>query len=445
MKSAKSLERRQFLAALGTSALGGCAPATGSVLSAAPTSPAASNASKDPSPMTTTSRPSRLHARLAPYVERGEVPGIVAAVVRNGKQQVEVLGTKAAGQSEPVALDTIFRVASLTKPITAAATMMLVEDGKLKLDETVERLLPELAHRKVLKRLESPLDDVVPARRAITVRDLLTFRMGFGIVLAPPATYPVQKAADDLTLAQGMPAPAATPAPDEWLKRFATLPLMHQPGEKWMYNTGADVLSVLIARASGQSFDGFLRERLFGPLGMHDTDFSVPAAKLSRFVPSYLVDQQTGGLKLYDAVDGQWSHPPAFPSGAAGLVSTVPDFLQFGRLMLGRGTLGNVRLLSPESVTQMTTDALTPENKAFGALVPGYFEKHGWGLGMAVVTAKDELGRSPGSFGWDGGLGTSWYADPATNTTAVLFTQRAFTSPAAPPLFQDFWHEVNGA
>jgi CubicO group peptidase (beta-lactamase class C family) len=389
-------------------------------------------------------KPSALRQALSPYVERGDNPGIVAAVVRDGREQYEVLGVTSAGGTQPVLRDTIFRIASLSKPVTAVATMLLVEEGKLQLDESVERLLPELSQRKVLKSLASPLDDVVPARRAITVRDLLSFRMGFGILLAAPGTYPIQKATDDLKLGQGMPAPAAVPAPDEWLKRFATLPLMHQPGEKWMYNTGADLLGILVARAAGTPFDAFLRERVFAPLGMHDTDFSVPAAKLSRFVPSYLVDPKTNGLTPYDAVEGQWSRPPAFPSGAAGLVSTVPDFMRFGQMMLGQGTLGTVRLLAPASVKQMTTDALTPENKAFGGLVPGYFDRHGWGFCMSVTTVKDELGRSPGSYGWDGGLGTSWYADPATNTTAALFTQRAWSEPAPPPAFRDFWRSVNG-
>jgi CubicO group peptidase (beta-lactamase class C family) len=433
MQSAKSLNRRGILTGLGAAALNGCSSAVPTI-APAPT-PSVSGANNS----------TALGAKLSPYVTRGEVPGVVAAVARGGSEKLEVFGVKTAGQSEPITGDTIFRIASLTKPVTATATMMLVEDGKLKLDEPIERLLPELANRKVLRRLDSQLDDVVPARRAITVRDLLTFRMGFGIVLAAPGTYPIQAAADDLKLGQGMPAPAVVPAPDEWLKRFGTLPLMSQPGEKWLYNTGADVLGVLIARASGKPFDVFLRERLFGPLGMQDTDFSVPASKRSRFVPSYVVDPQTNGLVLYDAVNGQWSHPPAFPSGGAGLVSTVPDFLNFGKLMLGNGTFGKARLLSPESVKLMTTDALTPENKAFGALVPGFFDHHGWGFCMAVVTSKDELGRSAGSYGWDGGLGTSWYADPSTNTTGLLFTQRAFNSPDPPPIFQDFWRTLNAS
>lgn len=383
---------------------------------------------------------------LAPYVERGELPGVVAAVVRDGREDFEVLGVTSAGGSERVERDTLFRISSLTKPVTAAAAMLLVEEGRLHLDEPVDRLLPELAGRRVLRHVEGPIDDVVPADRAVTVRDLLTFRLGFGLLMAPPGTYPIQRALDALALGEGIPRPAEPPALDTWLQRFATLPFMHQPGECWLYNTSANVLGALIARAAEQPLNVVLRERLFAPLGMHDTDFSVPASKLGRFTPSYVVEPQTQKLSLYDAVDGQWSKPPAFPSGAAGLVSTVPDFLRFAALLAAGGVVGGRRLLSEASVSALTTDALTSENKAFGALVPGFFEQYGWGFGMAVVTArKDELGRSKGSYGWDGGLGSTWYNDPVTKTTAVLFTQRAWSNPSPPPAFRDFWRAVTAA
>lgn len=379
---------------------------------------------------------------LAPYVERGEVPGLVALVAREGREEVHALGVRTLGEPGAVERDTIFRVASMTKPVTATAAMMLVEEGKLRLDEPVDRLLPELAHPKVLARFDGPVDEVVAAARAITVRDLLTFRMGSGIVLAEPGTYPIQTASDE-RLGDGMPAPAKLAAPDEWMRRLGTLPLMFQPGERWMYNTGAIVLGVLVARAARQPLDVFLRERLFGPLGMVDTDFSVPDSKLHRFTTSYLADPQTGALSLYDPPEGQWARPPAHPCGAAGLVSTAPDFLRFSTLLLGRGVFGNQRLLSEASVKEMTSDALTPENKAFGALSPGYFDHHGWGFGMAVVTARDDLSMPPGSYGWDGGLGTSWYADPSTKTTGILLMSRSWTEPSPPPVFREFWRCVN--
>jgi len=264
-----------------------------------------------------TARHSRMHEIMAGYVARGEIPGLITLVARGGAAEVDVSGAMEAG-GEPLQRDSIFRIASLTKPITAAAAMILVDDGTLGLDEPVDRWLPELASRKVLRRINGPLDDTVPAARLITVRDLLTFTMGMGIPFAPSGTYPIQRALDDLQLGQGAPRSQAPPEPDEWLRRLGTLPLMHQPGERWMYNTGCDVLGALIARAAGQPFDRFLRERMFEPLGTTDTAFSVPAEKRDRLVTSYLVDPASGALQPSDPPDGQWSRPPAFPSGPRG-------------------------------------------------------------------------------------------------------------------------------
>jgi CubicO group peptidase (beta-lactamase class C family) len=382
----------------------------------------------------------RMHNVMAGYVGRGEVPGIVTLVSRRGEVHVDAIGMKALGGSDPIRRDTIFRIASMAKPVTAAATMMLVEECKLQLDEPVDRLLPELADRKVLQRLDGPLDETVPANRPITVRDLLTFRMGFGIVMAPPGIYPIQRAVSELLIFQGPPRPQAPPPPDEWIRRLGTLPLMHQPGEKWMYNTGSDVLGVLIAPASGQSFETFLQERLFEPLGMKDTAFSVPSAKLDRLATSYWTNPATGAFELYDAAEGgQWSSPPAFPSGGGGLVSTVDDYLAFGLMMLNRGTHGSKRILSRPSVETMTTDHLTPKQKAVSGLVPGYFDSHGWGFGVSVVTRREDLADSVGRFGWDGGLGTSWCSDPKEALVGILMTQRAWTSPNPPDVCRDFW------
>jgi CubicO group peptidase (beta-lactamase class C family) len=207
-----------------------------------------------------------------------------------------------------------------------------------------------------------------------------------------------------------------------------------------MYNTGSDVLGVLIARASGQPLETFLRERIFEPLGMKDTGFSVPAPTLDRLATSYWTHPETGALELYDEAEGgQWSRPPAFPSGAGGLVSTVDDYLAFGQMMLNGGKLGTERILSRPSVETMTTDQLTAEQKAVSGLVPGYFDRHGWGFGMAVVTRRDDLAAVPGRFGWDGGLGTSWYSDPTEEMVGILMTQRAWTSPSPPDVCRDFW------
>src|SRR6266436_1370054 len=216
----------------------------------------------------------------------------------------KALGTKALDGGDPVERDTILRIASMTKPITAAATMILVEECRLRLDDPVDRLLPELAGRKVLKRLDGPLGDNVPAHRPITVRDLLTFRMGFGQMMAPPDAYPTLRAANELQIGMGPPSPSMLPAPDEWMRRLGRLTLMHQTGEKWMYNTGSDVLGVLIARASGQPLETFLRERIFEPLSMRDTSFSVPATRLDRLATSYWTNFETGALEPYDEARG---------------------------------------------------------------------------------------------------------------------------------------------
>ena len=385
-------------------------------------------------------RLARMHNVMAGYVERGDVPGLVTLVSRRGETHVDAIGTRTVGESAPMRRDTIFRISSMTKPITAAATMILVEECKLRLDEPVDRWLPELADRPVLKRLDGPLDDTVPANRPITVRDLLTFRMGFGQMLAPPDAYPILKAASELQIGMGPPAPSATPAPDEWMRRLGMLPLMHQPGERWMYNKGSDVLGVLLARASGQPLETFLREHIFEPLGMKDTGFSVPEAKLDRLVTGYWTNFETGAVELYDeARGGQWSRPPAFPSGAGGLVSTIDDYLAFGQMMLSQGKHGNERILSRLAVETMTTDQLTPEQKAASGLVPGSFDSHGWGFGVSIVTRRDDVAAVPGRFGWDGGLGTSWYSDPREDMVTILMTQRAWTSPSPPDICLDFW------
>ena len=381
-----------------------------------------------------------VHEVMVRHVERGEVPGLVTLLSRRGEAHVDAIGMKAFGGSDPMRRDTIFRIASMTKPIAAAAAMILVEECKLRLDEPVDPLLPELADRKVLKRLDGPVDDTVPANRSISLRDLLTLRMGFGYIMDSSRAYPIMQAANEQQLLLGPPRPQTLPAPDEWIRRLATLPLMHQPGERWMYDLGLDVLGVLIARASGQSLETFLRERLFEPLGMKDTGFSVPASKLDRLATSYWNNPETGALELYDGVhDSQWSRPPVFPSSAGGLVSTIDDYLIFGQTMLNKGKHGSERILSRPSVETMTTDQLTPEQKAVSGLVGGYFDSHGWGFGVSVVTRRDDVAAVPGRFGWDGGLGTSWYSDPGEEMVGILLTQRAWTSPSPPGVCLDFW------
>ncbi|GCE19286.1 serine hydrolase domain-containing protein [Dictyobacter kobayashii] len=380
----------------------------------------------------------RMHDYMSGYIERGEVPGLITLVSRRGEVHVDVIGKKSIDDSVPMKRDTIFRISSMTKPIMAAATMILIEECQLRLDEAVERWLPELAERKVLKRLDAPLDDTVPAHRSITVRDLLTFRMGFGQIMSPPDTCPILEAANERQIGMGPPSPATMPEPDEWMRRLGELPLMHQPGEQWMYNTGADVLGVLVARVSGQPLEKFLRKRLFEPLGMKDTRFSVPEASLDRLATSYWPDAESGELVVYDqAADSQWSQPPAFPSGAGGLVSTIDDYLAFGQMMLAQGKHGIERILSRLTIETMTTDQLTPEQKAVSSLFPGFFDNHGWGFGVSMFTRRDDIASVPGRYGWDGGMGTSWYSDPKEEMVTILMTPCFLTSPNPPNI--NFW------
>ncbi len=382
----------------------------------------------------------RLHDVMTGYVERGEVPGLVTLVARRGEGHVDAIGAMAAGTEKPMRRDTIFRISSMTKPVTAAAAMILIEECAIRLDEPVNLLLPELAGRQVLKRPDAGLDDTVPAHRPITVRDLLTFTMGLGIVAAAPGTVPIADALSELELGQGMPSPQTPPAPDEWIRRLGSLPLMHQPGERWMYNTGSDVLGVLIERAAGQPFETFLKERIFDPLGMADTGFDVPWDHTGRLATSYVIDPGSGAAVRYDEPgDGQWSRLPSFPSGGGGLVSTVDDFVAFADMLRGKGVSRGERILSRPSVEFMTSDQLTPAQKAASGLVPGFFRVHGWGFGVAVVTERTEVAKSVGTYGWDGGMGTSWYNDPAEDLTMILMTQQAWASPIPPRLFQDFW------
>ena len=378
----------------------------------------------------------RMHEVMAGYVDQGDVPGMVTAVSRGDDVHVEALGTKAAGGADRMRRNSIFRIASITKPITAAAAMILVEECVLRLDDPVDPWLPELADRRVLKRLGSPLDDTVPAKRPITLRDLLTFKLGIGAIMAYPGAYPIQQAMDDAGISPSADLPVHPP--DEMMKRYGSVPLAHQPGEGWLYNCGSDILGVLISRASGRTLGEFLRERLFDPLGMTDTGFFVPEDKLDRLTTAYRTDHETGELVVFDdAREGRFSRPPAFESGAGGLVSTVDDYVAFSKMMLNKGVYDGQRLLSRPSIELMTTDHLTERQRADSAIFFG--GNRGWGFGMAVYTQRDDLSAVPGRFGWDGGYGTSAYVDPNEGLIGILLTQKMMDSPEAPPVYKDFW------
>jgi CubicO group peptidase (beta-lactamase class C family) len=388
-------------------------------------------------------RLARMRGVVARYVESGEVPGLAGLVARRGEVHVEALGALSIG-GRPITRDSIFRIASMTKPVTAVAAMILVEDGLLRLDEPVDRLLPELADRRVLQDVAGHLDATVPADRPITVRDLLTFRLGFGYLFTAEP-YPIHHAIAERGMAPGPPLPSNLPPPDEYMRRLGSLPLMYQPGERWQYNTGSEILSVLVARASGRPFDAFLQERLFDPLDMKDTGFVVAPASVDRLTTAYAFNPQTGALDVFDAAEASdWSRPPAFPNGAAGLVSTVDDYLAFARMLMNGGSLGKTRILSRPSVELMTSDQLTAEQKATSGFRPGFFADLGWGFGLRVVTRRTGF-ASVGSYGWNGGLGSMWESDPREEMIIILLTSKLWESPAAPPVFADFWTQAYSA
>jgi CubicO group peptidase (beta-lactamase class C family) len=386
----------------------------------------------------TTAGRERLHEVAGRYIGDGQdpgkfqVPGLVGLVAAGGDVHVEALGAMAVGGA-PVSRDTIFRIASDTKPITAAAVLALVAEGRLELDEPVDRLLPELADRRVLRRMDGPLDDTVPAQRAITTRDLLTFTFGFGLAVemffaAEP--WPVVAAANEAHLETlGTPNRGGQPDPDTWMAGLGSLPLLAQPGERWFYNTAASVLGVLAARAAGQPFGEVLRTRIFEPLGMRDT--GLWTGQTSRLVTAY---KPSGtGLVVWDEPDGSWSHPPRFGDGAADLVSTADDMLAFSRMLLGGGS----PVLPAELAGQMTTGQLTAEQRARGGLGPDFFKDKSWGFGMAV--------QNDGAYGWAGGFGSTWLMDPGHDLTVLMLTQRMFAGPEPEALYTEFQAAAYGA
>ncbi|MEU7894454.1 serine hydrolase domain-containing protein [Nonomuraea sp. NPDC049152] len=386
----------------------------------------------------------RLREVLARYVESGKIPGLVALVSRGGETHVEAIGTMRHDGGAPMRRDTIFRMASTSKPVAMAAAMVLLDECRLRLDDPVQQWLPELADRQVLKQIDGPLDDTVPARRPITVRDLLTSTFGLGMDLTSLGT-PIMGAIFEQGLTPNLPVPM--PKPDEWMRRLGALPLMYQPGERWQYQISHDVLGVLVARVTGQSFEAFLRERIFDPLGMKDTAFHVPDDKIDRLPTLYAPDPQTGEFHVWDeAKGGRWSQPPAFQGGGGGLVSTADDYHAYFQMLLNGGMHGSERILSRPAVELMTTNCLTPEQQATRHALAvnsvhvsfGQGQQGGWGMGMAVRTYRGDYAPI-GQFGWDGGSGTSTYADPDNQLTGILLAQVGLSVPDPARLVQDFW------
>ncbi len=368
-------------------------------------------------------RLARLTARMQEFEQDERISGVVTLVYRDGLVvHSDVLGYQDVEKKTPMRRDTLFRLASMTKPITSVAVLMLVEEGKLGLGDPVDRWLPELAKPKVLKDPAGPLARTTPSPRPITVSDLLTHRSGLAYTFT--SSGPLSKALEQ----SGLLGSSSTLSPDEWMARLGKLPLAYAPGTRWNYGLSTDVLGVLVERASGMPFPEFLRTRLFEPLGMQDTAFWVPAGKLDRLATLYALDPKSGAVIATDTPpQSRVASPPAFASGGGGLVSTADDYLRFARMLLGGGELDGVRILSPRMVERMATNQLSAEQRKVPFLGMDFWAGQGFGLGVSVVedptrAIGSEL-TSKGANGWGGAHGTWYFVDPDQDLAAVMMIQ----------------------
>ena len=358
---------------------------------------------------------------LQGMVDAGNLSGFVTLIWRHGKiAQVNTLGWRNIEQKAPMQRDTIFRIASMTKPITSVAILQLVEEGRIKLDDPITKWAPEFANMKVLKNAEGPLDEVYDSPRDITFDDLLTHRAGlaYGFTSVGPIAYAHQRALGDV-LNSDM-------TPDAWMAALGGLPLSYPPGERFHYSHATDVLGFIVGRIDGKPFRQSLIDRIFKPLEMEDTDFYFPLDKRDRMATVYRFGK-TGAIepipfKLYDT-------PPAFTGGGGGLTSTVDDYLKFIRMLMGKGEVDGVRLLKPETVELMLTNRLTPAQREITFMGLPFWLGQGFGLGLSIVDDAEKqawMGATAnGAFSWPGAFGTWWRGDPANDMIIIYMIQNS--------------------
>ncbi|HEY2070619.1 MAG TPA: serine hydrolase domain-containing protein [Rhizomicrobium sp.] len=357
---------------------------------------------------------------LQSVVDAGDLSGAVTLVWRKGQDvQFNAIGKRDIAGNKPMTRDTLFRIASMTKPITSVAALMLVEDGVIKLSDPITKWLPEFTDMQVLKDPKGPIDETYPSPRAITVEDLMTHRSGFAYAFS--SSVPLGKAHEEVL---GPPLDN-TKTPDQWLAALATLPLTFEPGKQLHYSHSTEVLGFLIGRACGKTYREFILERILKPLGMNDTDFMVPKEKRDRAAVVYQLDQTSGALVPVPFPD--YDTPPAYTAGGGGLISTLDDYLLFARMLLNDGELDGKRYLKRETVADMRTNRLTPEQRAIPFLGMPLWAGMGFGLGLSVVVEPDKhewMGAaSKGSFGWPGAFGTWWQADPEKDMILIFLIQ----------------------
>lgn len=356
---------------------------------------------------------------LREFVDRGELAGIVTLTSRHGEiVRAEAIGWCDIETGTPMRSDTLFRIASMTKPVTSVTALMLVEQGRIALSDPISRWIPELADPRVLRDAAGPLHDTVPARRAITIEDLLTHRSGIAYAFFSEGPL---KQAYERTL--GDPAMNRS-TPDEWLAALGTLPLAYQPGERFHYGHSTDVLGFLIGRVEGKPLRQVLRERIFAPLAMADTDFWLPHERRSRLASLYRYDEEAGRLAKVEPE--MYDEPPAYTPGGGGLISSASDYHRFARMLLAGGALDGVRLLSSETVRLMRTNRLTDAQRRVPFAGMPLWQKSGFGLGLSI--AEDPIDNpyacgAPGSITWPGIFGTWWQADPVNDLIMIYLIQ----------------------
>lgn len=361
----------------------------------------------------------RNQASIREACDAGLLAGAVTVVWQRGKiLQVNEVGYRDVGAGLPMTRDTVFRIASMTKPITVAAAMALVDQGRLALSDPIARWLPEFAAPSVLVDPAGPLDRTTAARRALTIEDLMTHRCGIGYGFSVPG--PIAREYQRLPFGRG---------PDAWLEALAALPLVDQPGERVTYGHGIDVLGVVLSRIEGKPLPQVLDERILGPLGMTDTGFFISPELRGRSATMYRLD---GNELRDDAMGPMPITMPAFPNAGGGLMSTADDYLAFARMLLADGEFDGTRVISPESVRAMRDDRLTEPQKRHRFLGAPFWVGRGFGLNLSVVTdpAKSQPLFGPGgtgTFSWPGAYGTWWQADPAADLILLYLIQNAPT------------------
>jgi CubicO group peptidase (beta-lactamase class C family) len=357
-------------------------------------------------------------ASIREACDKGVLAGAVTLVWQRGEVlQVNEIGYRDIDANLPMQRDTIFRIASMTKPVTVAAALCLVDEGRLSLSDPVTKWLPEFADMRVLTDLRGSLENTVRARRPITIDDLMTHRSGLAYQFSVPG--PIARAYARLPLRQDQ---------DRWLAELAKLPLVHQPGEQLTYSHATEVLGIILSRIEGRPLHEILTERIFAPLGMTDTGFFLTPQSRRRAATMYQLDADNR-LK-HDVMGPAPIAPPPFCQGGAGLWSTVDDYLRFAQMLLQFGELDGTRVLSEDAVRTMRTDRLTAEQKKIPFLGMPYWVGRGFGLNLSVVTDPERSAPlfgpgGVGSFTWPGAYGTWWQADPTNDLILIYLIQNA--------------------